>query len=127
MGISTAREALLAELMLDVDGLIGRVEKLDAALAANVEQAIKDASGKAFMAARMGFESMITEQERKLMAAGRNASSVIGTQLSTGVTQLFAVNEALERKLWRLVAILAGLSVLGGAVGGAVAVKILSL
>lgn len=127
MGIATAREALLAELMLDVDGLISRVEALDAALASSVEQAIRDASGKAFLAARMGFESMIAEQERKLVAAGRNASGAISAQLGTGVTQLFAVNEALETKLWRFIAIWAGLAVLGGAVGGALAVKILTL
>ncbi|MEB0013920.1 hypothetical protein QN379_13965 [Glaciimonas sp. Gout2] len=127
MGIATAREALLAELMVDVDGLIGRVEALDASLAVTVEQAIKEASGKAFLAARMGFESMITEQERKLVAAGRNASAAISAQLGTGVTQLVAVNEALERKLWRLIALLAGLTVIGGAIGGVVAVKMLSL
>lgn len=127
MGISTTREALLAELMQDMDGLIGRFETLDSSLASKVEQATKDAAGKAFLASRMGFESMISEQERKLIEAGRNASSAIGAQLGTGLTQLVAVNEALERKAWRFIAILAACSVLGGAIGGVVAVKMLGI
>lgn len=125
MEVTTAREALLAELMLDVDALIKRLEALDSAMASKIEQAVKDAAGTAFLTTRMGFESMLAEQERKLMGAGRNAAAAIHVQLTTGATQLIATNESLERKASRFIAMLAGMALVAGLIGGVVAAKIM--
>ncbi|AIY44230.1 hypothetical protein LT85_p051 (plasmid) [Collimonas arenae] len=127
MGISTTREALLAELMQDVDGLISRFEAFDKDFGATIEQATKDAAGKAFLASRLSFETMISGQERKLTDAGLNAASKIAGQFNSGLTQMVAVNESLERKAWRFIAVFAAIAVIGGAVGGVVVVKMLGV
>ncbi|VVE85399.1 hypothetical protein [Pandoraea sputorum] len=116
--VSTAREALMAELLQEADALVRRFEQADQALAAKMEQATTDAAGKAFLAARLNFESVIDNNAAKLTEAGRHAAAQIGNQLNHGAAQLVAANLALERKAWRFVLLLVGFAFVAGAVGG---------
>lgn len=122
--VSTAREALMAELLEEADALVRRFEQADATLAARMEQATTDAAGKAFLAARLNFESIIDTNAAKLTEAGRHAAAQIGNQLNHGVAQLVAANLALERKAWRLVLLLAGFAFIAGVVGGFVGTRL---
>lgn len=122
--VSTAREALMAELLQDADALVRRFEQADEALSGKIEQATTDAAGKAFLAAKLNFESVIDQNANKLIEAGRVAAAQIGKQLNGGAAQLVAANAALERKARRFVALLAGFAFVAGAVGGFVGAKL---
>lgn len=92
--VTSAREALMAELLRDVDALLERLEQLDAELAARIEQATKDAAGKAYLTTRLNLDAMFSEQERKRIEAGvfvaarieerLSGSSSLGSQASGG-------------------------------------------
>jgi hypothetical protein len=125
--VSTAREALIAELLQEADALVRRFEQADETLAARMEQATTDAAGKAFLTARLNFESMIDKNAVKLTEAGRHAAAQIGNQLNQGATQLVAVNLALERKMGRFVLLLVGFALVAGAVGGFVGARLAGL
>lgn len=116
--VSTAREALMAELLQDADALVRRFEQIDEALTGKIEQATTDAAGKAFLAARLNFESVIDQNADKLAEAGRYAAAQIGNQLNSGAAQLVAANAALERKARRFVVLLAVFALIAGIVGG---------
>ncbi len=53
--VSTAREALMAELLQDVDAIVRRFEQADEALSGKIEKATTDAAGKAFLAAKLNW------------------------------------------------------------------------
>lgn len=118
INVSTAREALMAELLQDTDALVRRLEQVDEVLAKKIEKATTDAAGKAFLAAKLNFESVIDENAEKLTEAGRHAAAQIGNQLNNGAAQLVAANASLERKARRFVALLVLFSFLAGTVGG---------
>lgn len=122
--VSTAREALLAELLQDADALVRRFEQADAALAGKIEKATTDAAGTAFLSAKLNFESVIDKNAAKLTEAGRHAAAQIGNQLNRGAAQLVAANAALERKARRFVLLLGGFAFVAGAVGGFVGAKL---
>lgn len=122
--VSTAREALMAELLEDVDRLLQRFEQLDEALAGKIEKATADAAGKAFLAAKLNLESVIDKNADKLIAAGRQAAAQIGNQLNSGAAQLLAANAALERKARRYMALLVALAFAAGGVGGFIGAKL---
>ncbi|CBJ36122.1 conserved hypothethical protein (plasmid) [Ralstonia solanacearum CMR15] len=122
--VSTAREALMAELLQDADALVRRFEQADEALSGKIERATTDAAGKAFLAAKLNFESVIDQNANKLIEAGRVAAAQIGNQLNGGAAQLVAANASLERKARRFVALLAGFAFVAGAVGGFVGAKL---
>jgi hypothetical protein len=121
---TTVREALMLELMQDVDALVRRVELMDETLAQRIEQSTKDASGKAFLAARLNFESMIEQQAVKLTDAGRHAAALIGNQINGATAQFVAANAALESKAYRFMLRLAGFAFLIGALGGFIGAKL---
>ncbi|SAK93656.1 hypothetical protein AWB79_06984 [Caballeronia hypogeia] len=122
--VSTAREALMAELLQDADALVRRFEQADEALSGKIEQATTDAAGKAFLAARLNFESVIDKNADKLAEAGRYAAAQIGNQLNTGAVRLVAANAALERKARQFVLMLIVFAFVAGAVGGFVGAKL---
>ncbi|WP_043418406.1 hypothetical protein [Cupriavidus basilensis] len=108
----------MAELLRDTDALVARIETLDKELAGHIEQAVRDAAGKAYLAARLNLETMIGEQEQRLTKAGRHAAAQIGNQLNGGVTQIVAANQVLERKATLALLLLFSSSLLAGAIGG---------
>jgi hypothetical protein len=125
--VTTVREALMAELLQDVDVLVRRLEHADAALAAKLEQATKDAVGHAVLAARLNFESMMDAQAGKLTEAGHHTAALIGNQLNRGAAQLIASNAVLERKARRFVLLLAVFALVAGTIGGFIGVKLAGL
>ncbi|MDR5769656.1 hypothetical protein [Caballeronia sp. LZ028] len=122
--VSTAREALMAELLQDADALVRRFEQVDEVLSSKIERATTDAAGRAFLAAKLNFESVIEQNSDKLMAAGRVAAAQIGNQINSGAVQLVAGNAALERKVRRLVGLLAFFALTAGIVGGFIGSKL---
>lgn len=122
--VSTAREALMAELLQDADALVRRFEQADEALSGKIERATTDAAGKAFLTAKLNFESVIEQNSDRLMDAGRVAAAQIGNQLNSGAVQLVAANAALERKALRFVLLLAGFALIAGIVGGYIGGKL---
>lgn len=122
--VSTAREALMAELLQDADTLVRRFEQADEALAGKMEKATAEAVGKAFLATKLNFESLIDKNANKLTEAGRVAAAQIGNQLNSGAAQLVAANAALERKARRFVILLAVFAFVAGTVGGFIGAKL---
>jgi hypothetical protein len=116
--VSTAREALMAELLQDADALVRRFEQADEILSGKIERATTDAAAKAFLAAKLNFESVIEQNGNKLIESGRVAAAQIGNQLNVGAAQLVAANVALDRKAWRFVVLLAVFALTAGIVGG---------
>lgn len=125
--VTTAREALMAELLRDVDGLIARFEQAEQSLGARVEQATRDAAGQAFLAAKFNFESMIPDQERRLVEAGRHAAALIGNQLSESGTILNGLAFELQTRRKGLLLLVAVVSLMAGAIGALVVVKLVGI
>lgn len=122
--VSTAREALLAELLQDADALVRRFEQVDESLTGKIEQATTDAAGKAFLAAKLNFESVIDKNAEKLTEAGRYGAAMIGNQLTNSTAQLIAAHAAFDGKIRRIVLWLVGLAFAAGALGGFIGAKI---
>jgi hypothetical protein len=122
--VTSAREALMAELLQDVDVLLQRVERVHEELPGLIEQATKDAAGKAFLVARLNLETVIDQQAQKLTDAGRHAAALIGNQLTGSAAALVATREQLERRgrLFVIFAICLGLCAAG--VGGYIGAKL---
>ena len=116
--IATGREALMAELLKDVDALLKRLEAVDASIAGKIDQATRDASGSALLATKLSFVSMVDEQERKLMQAGRHAAAMIGNELNRHAEQLTAASAQLAGHAWRNALFGLVMAVVAGAAGG---------
>lgn len=124
---TTAREALMAELLQDVDTVMARLEHIDEALGSKIEKATADAAGKAFLSARLNFESVIDAQAGKLTDAGRHAAAMIGNQLNSKAALLLASTAAIEAKARRFALLLIGCALVAGAVGGFIGIKLASI
>lgn len=122
--VSTAREALLAELLQDADALVRRFEQIDASLSGKIEQATTDAAGKAFLAAKLNFESMMDKNAEKLTEAGRYGAAMIGTQLRSSTAQLLAAQAVFDGKIRRLIFPMIVLVFASGAIGGFIGAKL---
>lgn len=122
--VTSAREALMAELLQEVDALVQRVERVDETLPAKIEQATKDAAGKAFLTARLSLETVIDQQAQKLTDAGRHAAALIGNQLTGGAADLVAASERLERRGRAFVILATSLALCAGLAGGFIGAKL---
>ena len=122
---TTTREALIAELLKDVYALAGRIEEADKTIADRIAQATSNGANQALHTSRMNFESMIDERGRKLYSSGMKAAELIDDKLRSRVVKLTALNRALKRKGGMFLMLTAAFSIVGGAVGGAVAVRLL--
>ncbi|WP_250479854.1 MULTISPECIES: hypothetical protein [unclassified Caballeronia] len=122
--LSTAREALMAELLQDADALVRRFEQADQVLSGKIERATTDAAGKAFLAAKLDLESVIEHNSNKLREAGRVAAAQIGHQLNSGAAQLVAVNAELQCKARHLAMLLAVLALAAAIIGGFIGAKL---
>lgn len=116
--VTTAREALMAELLLDVDKLVSRIEAVDSDLAHKIEQATKDAINQTLLSTKLNLQSVVTEQEQRLTEAGRHAAAMIGNQLNSGICHIVTANATLESKARKLLLILFSLSLIAGTLGG---------
>lgn len=115
---TSVREALMAELLQDVDTLVRRLEQVDEALTSKIDKATTDAAGKAFLAFKLNFEAVLEKDAEKLTEAGRYAAAQIGNQLGAQTAQLVAAKAALERKAHSFVLLWMGVAFAAGAVGG---------
>ncbi|MGC3103749.1 hypothetical protein ACPTKS_30750 [Pseudomonas aeruginosa] len=111
---TTAREAMLGQMMEDFDAIVRRLEEVDAELAAKVSKAVGDAAGNTFLQAQMNFSSMIGEQRNLLVQAGREAAARIGNEINRSSASL--VTAQAER---RAIGYSAFLVVVGAALGAA--------
>ncbi|WP_045762327.1 hypothetical protein [Xanthomonas albilineans] len=118
--VTTVREALLAELMQDADAIVKRLEALDVDLAAKIERSSADAASKAFLVSKLRFETMVIENEKRLIDAGRYAAAQIGSELNVAAAPIQAAAGAYRHAGMRAVAIQFGIALTGGIVGGLV-------
>ncbi|MDM9591678.1 hypothetical protein [Pseudomonas asiatica] len=113
---TTAREAMVAQMMEDFDAIVRRLEQVDADLAAKTSEAVRDAAGKVLLQTQLNFESMMEEQRNALVQAGREAAARIGNEINRSSANL--VSAQAERRAIRYTALL----LLVGAALGAAAV-----
>lgn len=113
---TTAREAMVAQMMEDFDAIVSRLEQVDADLAAKTSEAVRDAAGKVLLQTQLNFESMMEEQRNALVQAGREAAARIGNEINRSTANL--VSAQAERRAIRYTALL----LLVGAALGAAAV-----
>lgn len=64
---TTAREAMVGQMMEDFDALVRRLEQVDGELAAKISEAVRDGSGKALLQSQMNFESMMEKERNALI------------------------------------------------------------
>lgn len=115
---TSVREALMAELLQDVDILVRRLEQADESLAGKIDKAATDAAGKAFLAFKLNFEAVLEKDAEKLVEAGRYAAAQIGNQLCAHTAKMVAAKAALERRAQSFVLLLMGVAFAAGAAGG---------
>ncbi|EOA4333856.1 hypothetical protein ACH2GM_006160 [Pseudomonas aeruginosa] len=113
---TTAREAMVAQMMEDFDAIVRRLEQVDADLAAKTSEAVRDAAGKVLLQTQLNFESMMEEQRNALVQAGREAAARIGNEINRSTANLISAQA--ERRAIRYTALL----LLVGAALGAAAV-----
>lgn len=114
---TTAREAMLGQMMEDFDAIVRRLEEVDSELAGKVGQAVRDAAGKTFLQAQMNFESMMQDQRNALVQAGREAAARIGNEINRSTASL--VSAQAERKA---IGYSAFMLAIGAVLGAAIAV-----
>ncbi|HID7197793.1 TPA: hypothetical protein ACXHSK_005229 [Klebsiella pneumoniae] len=124
---TTVREALMAELLEDVDTLIQRLEKADSTLAERVEHATADAAGKAFLSTKLSFESLIDAQAEKLTDAGRHSAALVGNQLNKGGIGLLNDLKAVQARSKRFAAMVVIAAFAAGVVGAYVGATLAAL
>ncbi|EPS3502441.1 hypothetical protein ACVD6R_005937 [Pseudomonas aeruginosa] len=112
---TTAREAMVAQMMEDFDAIVRRLEQVDADLAAKTSEAVRDAAGKVLLQTQLNFESMMEEQRNALVQAGREAAARIGNEINRSAANL--VTAQAER---RAVGYSVALLLIGAALGAAI-------
>jgi tryptophan synthase beta subunit len=121
---TSIREALLVEVMQDVDQLLARLEAVKEGLASQVAQATKDAVGQALLASRLAHGQMIDEKGAKLMAAASGAAAEIEGATIAGATRLVAAGARVERGATRILVWLTCAMLGAGLIGGVVGVLV---
>lgn len=125
-GIASAREALMAQLLEDVDALLARLESVDERLREELEAAVMSAAGEAFLRARLELVQQVEAHERRLIAAAQEAAARLTSALDgRGVTLLAAAGELRRRALAMAMAV-GALALLGGALGGVLGMALVS-
>lgn len=122
--VATAREALVAELLGDIEHLVQRLENVDQHLAQQIEEATRDAAGKALLVARLNFQTLIDSESDRLTEAGRQAAALMARQLAAGSLDATGAAAALGSTVRRHLALLVLLATLAGAAGGAAALAL---
>ncbi|MCI1037260.1 MULTISPECIES: hypothetical protein [Pseudomonas] len=111
---TTAREAMVAQMMEDFDAIVRRLEQVDADLAAKTSEAVRDAAGKVLLQTQLNFESMMEEQRNALVQAGREAAARIGNEINRSTANLVSA-QAERRAIWYTALLL----LVGAALGAA--------
>lgn len=101
--LSTTREALMAELLIDVDRLLSKVSELDQSLAETIEKSTRDAANNGFLAASLQIKRLTEDLELKIELAGqkvlnpppnnhsRHRDGKQSFRASTGLIKLFTI------------------------------------
>jgi hypothetical protein len=113
--IAGAMDTTSAGLKTQLDELTGKIEK-----------AMDDGAARSASHMKMSFKSMMADERKELNATGVRAAELIDDKLQSRVLKLGALNTALERKGGMFLMLTAVFSMVGGAVGGAVAARLLS-
>lgn len=116
----SARDALMAQLLEDVDMLFGRLEAFEG----QYRQGVKDGVGQAVLSARMNFAAMIDEKAGKLTEAGRAAAAQMASQCDGSALRLASATQTLEQRAWRIILPLAAIALVAGILGGYVGAKL---
>jgi hypothetical protein len=110
--LSTTREALIAELLIDVDRLLTKVGDLDQSLGNTIEKATKDAANKGFLSASLQIKRLTEDLEIKIEHACLRAGSGYSQRESPNITPVASSSSSMVHlKLFAF-------CTLGGLMGG---------
>jgi hypothetical protein len=73
--LSTTREALMAELLIDVDRLLNKVSELDQTLGETIEKSTREAANKGYLTASLQIKRLTEDLEFKIESASQKAHS----------------------------------------------------
>ena len=110
---TTAREAMVGQMMEDFDAIVRRLEQVDGELAAKIAEAVRDGSGRALLQSQMNFESMMEKERNALVLAGREAVARIGNEINRSSANLLTTQA--ERRALGFCALLIGSGMVIGA------------
>lgn len=110
---TTAREAMVGQMMEDFDALVRRLEQVDGELAAKIAEAVRDGSGRALLQSQMNFESMMEKERNALVLAGRETVARIGNEINRSSANLLTTQA--ERRALGFCALLIGSGMVIGA------------
>lgn len=116
----SAREALIAQLLQEVDETVSRVEGLRETIGPAVERAVAEAANSAFAKWKMGFEGLVREQAGAISESGRYAAARVGNELDGASERAVAAAVALGGATRKVVVLVVGACLLSGLVGGVV-------
>lgn len=117
---TTAEEAFRIEVLREARSLLKQLKEIDKTLEGKIKKSIEEGTGRAYTAARLRYEELISQSENKLVQAGHKAAALIGNQLDSKIAEIVGANNALERKGWKFVIIVAIAALIAGAVGGVI-------
>lgn len=86
--ISTTREALMAELIIDANKLLERFEKFDASFSERIAVATQDATSKGFLNATMRLKQLTDELESALDQASVRAVKTLNAETKKASDQV---------------------------------------
>lgn len=101
--LSTTREALMAELLIDVDRLLNKVSELDKTLSETIETSTREAASKGYLSVSLQIKRLTEDLELKIESASQKAHSFHAHDRTkrptgkerfnaeTGLTKLFAI------------------------------------
>lgn len=113
----TTREALLGQMLEDVDKVADRLETIEKGITEKIATATEIAFGKAFLTVTMRYEKMIETQSAQLVETAKKATGMIRAELSSAALPLGEAARRLRKQaiVWMTLAALIG--VVSGAAG----------
>lgn len=113
-----AREALVAEMLKDVDALLTRQEQVGQTFGAAVSEAVQDAAGKAFLATRMNMEATLKDAGRQLLGDVKQAAALLQDEGARAVRAADQRDTKLRTYVRNLAILGVGVALVAGLLGG---------
>ncbi|RMP38507.1 hypothetical protein ALQ24_200079 [Pseudomonas syringae pv. antirrhini] len=114
---TTQREALAVQMLEEIDGLVSKLDQVSSDMRTEIEQAIRDAAGKALLQTQMNFESVLERGQLELLQAAKTATARIGNELNRGGLALLLSTKQLKQRLVQFL-IIGVLTAVAAGVGG---------
>lgn len=116
----TDDEALKAEVLKELFGILPRLEAIDKALADKIRKSTEEAGEKAFTAAHFRHENMLDNWQKRFIATADKAGDSIASTLDAKITSMTTVSKSMYRNCWSLLITIAATSILSGFISGVI-------